>query len=61
MMVKKKKYLTNRKMAETTDKFCLVELVGRHLHPSHQGHLLVHVKQAIFCDLDFEVRSLCLV
>lgn len=47
-------HLTNGKMAETTDELLLVERVGRLLHTTDDGHLLVPLKKVLLRDLDIE-------
>jgi hypothetical protein len=54
-------YLTNGKMAETTDEFCLVERVRCHLHPTHGRHLGVHGEELLLVDLDLQVGHLAVV
>jgi hypothetical protein len=54
-------YLTNCKMAETTDELRLVERVGSHFHPAHRRHLAVHLKEAILGDLDLKAGTVQVV
>ena len=50
-------YLTNGKMAETTDELLLVERVGGLLHATNDSHLLVPLEEVLLGDLDVEAGS----
>jgi hypothetical protein len=46
-----------RLCVEATDELALVQRVSRLLHAAHSDHLLVHVEEAVFGDLDVKGRD----
>jgi len=57
----KSAYLSNGQMTETSNKFCLVEGICSHLHPTHGLHLPVHEQQLVLGDGYVEVWGLAQV
>jgi len=49
-------FLANCEMAKATNELCLIKGVGRHLHPSHGGHVSVHVDEHFFGYFDLKRR-----
>ncbi|KAH3661905.1 hypothetical protein OGAPHI_006084 [Ogataea philodendri] len=53
--------LSNRKMAETSNLFGLVQGVGGHFHSSDDDHVLVHLEQGAFLCLEGQFWSIHLI